>query len=816
MFMEGKARIAVMAVGDRPAGLIKELERREIEVLDGEIAEAESLVESDNPHLIALAGIRGAMELSTLLEDLERTHAPRVAVVAPRRDLSRLWGLNREVVISLLATEMGDKVVAGRLDALARQAAKKRGDVLRPSPIGPGSMAPRPPLETLPGPALAAERLQSQAALPSVGPQPVGSIQLIKQTRERPPLKVPVPSSVEVIDIASTSGESTYELESSLLESDRPPSRSENSILNAAAPSSAGALDSIDTDELLERALAPAPMPATAPDEASVGTQLHESAPGALTPSPREFDSLDVPLSTPPDNLPSATETFEKAVEHQQISHDDATSNPVVVSSASPAATPDTAPCPSASENAASPMSAAPLAEPTSLVEGNVSEDSLPFTSEPPTPDEVAASDIQLPPATASNAKAQPSKGNTLTEDLPTQRLTAREAEALLHGEKSLDDLVLSKTSSTTSTIPPAHTSPPAHLGGELIQSKEGSGRKLLLLFAFVGALGIGAFLATRGETPRSNVSDKAASNAPPRDSSPSTSEDVPEGAEEPALEEAPTPDTQAPSPSKVGSQLPPGDRAAALRIEQRAQPGCQELLPTPPSIGRDPTHEASLHWQEARKAIVRGDLGESRLKMCTAVLINPESPALEGLGLLYVTQEAPQEALSWIDRALAARPNVRETLDLKATAQSQLGQIEEAERTWLTALSIQATDTARRKGTSLEDTQTAKQFAKRGDLPRAERLLRRAIALDEKNAVALTTLAEVFLKKGSLDASRALAEASLSLEPYFPEAHVIIGEVQIAKGDSAEARRAFERALSMRPDFWAAKKRLLELDKAQ
>lgn len=124
--MQERAKILLVAIGSDPTNLVEQLAKLEVEVREAALVDAEEQIDDWSPDLIVLHGARGALELATLVEGNETDHPPRMVIAAERRELARLRGLNRDVVISLFALETGPPVVAQRVESLARRAARRR------------------------------------------------------------------------------------------------------------------------------------------------------------------------------------------------------------------------------------------------------------------------------------------------------------------------------------------------------------------------------------------------------------------------------------------------------------------------------------------------------------------------------------------------------------------------------------------------------------------------------------------------------------------------------------------------------------------
>jgi len=180
--------VVLVSVGADSAVLIDEIERKGLRVVSCPFAEAEEAIERERPLLVVLHGSRGAVELSTMLEDA--TDPPQVAVVATRAELGTLMGLNRDIVVSLLATELTEKTVAVRLEAVVRQRAKALGLTLNLA-ARRMSLGPRPNLSR-PAPRPDAEPKSQNLVLEAPTPDVLGP----KFKAPPPPaLDAPAPSS---------------------------------------------------------------------------------------------------------------------------------------------------------------------------------------------------------------------------------------------------------------------------------------------------------------------------------------------------------------------------------------------------------------------------------------------------------------------------------------------------------------------------------------------------------------------------------------------------------------------------------------------
>lgn len=201
------------------------------------------------------------------------------------------------------------------------------------------------------------------------------------------------------------------------------------------------------------------------------------------------------------------------------------------------------------------------------------------------------------------------------------------------------------------------------------------------------------------------------------------------------------------------------GEKAATAALE-RVRPN--EDLPWPSCeevVLRDDAAtaawDATAFWKGARRALVQGNVETAHELMCRAVTKDPAGAAAEALVGFYLGRHAVARAdrvLSGILAVDGARRTVRE---LESDVLNQKGEQEEALRVLLGTLRLEPGDAAKRGAVSRKFTAEAALALKSGDLPLAERLLRRAVLLQPTNDAATRRLGEVLLKSGSLEAAR-------------------------------------------------------------
>jgi len=881
--------VVLVSVGADSAALIDEIEKKGLRVVSCPFADAEEAIEREKPLLVVLHGARGAVELSTMLEDA--VDPPQVAVVAARADLGTLMGLNRDIVVSLLATELTEKTVAARLEAVARQRAKTLGLTLnlaaRRMSLGPRPSLPRPPptqvstgtsapnlvleaptpdvlaaAKTPPGSAVApahpgarASRLQGGTAigLPAAPGRP------------EPPPVPQRPRPAEPFPLAAPGP--TDQLSQSLLLSEIPePAKPPGPPPRPAPPRPVGTPEpptALESDSPVAESISPSSIESLEPREPTTTAVIAPLAPALPRFEPSELlaeSGLDesigpelraaLPFRSPEPELPSAPLL-------PKVGPDTGTADTEDVLEAHPhrPPTPDleTLPPPPPrdedDEDLALPLlrpSRPPLQDATS---DDFGATMLAEVTMPAIPGSLAAEALAL-----ARLKSEPN--HPIPEPPPVPA-----------GDDDDDDRATVTGDPSpylqVATVQSAPIQPPLPLATEKPANRSWAGAAVLLLAVGAGASYIKWGMpkpptpSVSGEpepsvpaadtlTPPPPVTESAepalaaapsepsaiapaeasaaaaAEAAPTPSATPTAEEPAPE---EPATPAEPTPTAATTPPATAASAAPAttsaGTTEPAVLLDNPFAtpdanlPGCEVLAPgARPTPGDDPIAEASEYWAQARKGIVKGDIEGAARAMCTAVAINPQSPAAEGLARLYTLAHSSAQALTWVDRAIQLAPSNRELLLLRGDAKSQLGRQEEAVSDWLEAMGIKPDETKRRTSQAAEYANVAREEKARSDFAKAEQFYRRALGFEETNLIALTGMAETLYARKLYDQAGTFAVRALAVFEPVPEAYLVLGDVAVAKNDPARARAAFERALAIRPDFWPAKKRLRELPK--
>jgi len=782
--------VLLVSVGESSGALGDELAKLDVAVVSGSLADAEELIESDGPDLVVLLGARGAMELATLLDDQEEETRPKMVVAAQRRDLAKLRGLNREIVVSLFALETTEKVVAQRVESLARRAARKNGKL-------------EPVLEKKTSLGLPSTAAVAKVALKKAPPKPLireESVRGVENGSPNPPrvAEAPVPPKISPESV---------EVSDEDLMSLRPSEAPEEGIEMTSIPPS-GALPDLGGSSVP----APVSVPPTLPPEAR---EDEKPVGGQAEGDTDELDTSHAEAAL--ENLDSAkVEITQELIDAAQKSLSEAPEAHETIESILPDADEPSEVQVDETERAVDSGSAGGA---DASDAARASAERLETDSNDQQADEDSASE-STDGAGSEEEHGGQSEGATPVEPqvgMGTAEVDIREKPSEPSGPIG-DPLVVESM-----------LSPPPGL-----EKKSGGSLKwfaaALLLLGLGGGYLSGSFGsggASRGtsseereDTTHSAPEDGAhaetngtAEPAPAKEevaAAPSAPSDAPPNAEpveaaEPS--EEPSPQSADPSSALVENLDNP------FHIPDSKAPTCAAVLgSSKPEAGKDPVHEASLIWAAARKLIVGGKLDEAHRKMCEAVSLNPESAAIEGLAQHYLAKYAPSEALRWIEKADKIRPNQTEMGFMRGDALSLMGQSEKALTVWLETLHIKSDESHRMKASSKDYSVEAGRHLRRGDLGRAERFFRRAITLDPENLGGVIGLAKVFHRAGRKAHARAFALISLKVSDVIPEVHVLLGDMAFEAGDQGEARSRYERALAVRPGFFPAKRGLGQL----
>ncbi len=200
------------------------------------------------------------------------------------------------------------------------------------------------------------------------------------------------------------------------------------------------------------------------------------------------------------------------------------------------------------------------------------------------------------------------------------------------------------------------------------------------------------------------------------------------------------------------------------------------------------------------------------------------DAPAAFYIGLISIARRDWATAASAFQRAMVYAPDAVSPLHNLSYSLAKLGQAGKARRvcdeilwrterrepvilTWSGALAIEARD-PKLANAELEAARqlwcaqppavwyhhSALAAAVEGDLQRAERILREAIATHPHGAALYNNLAVVLSRRGRYDEARVVAEQGIAANASLPQLHAILGDILLHTGMHAEAQAAYRR----------------------
>lgn len=849
--MEGQVKVLLVTTGDAPDGLKQELDRLGVTVNECSFADAEEGILDDAPDLVVLSGARGAVELSTILEDAGG--GPHMVIVAERKELAKLRGLNREIVVSLFAVETTEKVVGQRIESLARRAARRKAQETGTSTAGPKKTSLGLPMAQV-------GKVDLQRSPPGIrggvveerrdpGAHPAEEP---KAAADRP-LEADEPAKPD--EQAARKAEHKQAVDAAF----------DKTLLKHATPDETERAEKAQPVEVeKEPPLAaprpqqpkPAPprpvggTPATREELADMLQVLDEELLESIAPSepPLEGGEVgkipmigglpafdDAPVSQPPtlppqaraqthSPSPSQMMDLDLKVEPGQLDISGAESALDNLDSVKLALTEEMVR--RAQEDMAKP--AEPAHDSSSRgADGGVELEEIDALSIPPDADDEANATADAASTSVSDNVDQadapamppleegdrPTTGDLLED--PPQSARAH-ADAPAHRSRpAIQPPASEDADSVHDRVPESPALPAAH------SAKKGGGSGLVWGTALVVLAG--GLLVMNADRLGITGGTGAETNAPagqqkkPVSGARGAAPVEKQEADEPAapaeeIEAEAAEDHEAP---QTEEKVQAAELDNPFKVPDTGAPSCDSILGgKAPDAGNDPLVTSSQAWAEARKAIVSADLKFANLKMCEAAALNPESAAIEGLAHLYLRLRSPSEALKWAAKAQELRPGQLDIGNLEGDAYAFQGDVEKARAAWLRALNIEAVGDPRIGAVSKDYSVEAGRDLRRGDYLRAELFYRRAVILDMQNLTGLIGLAKVYQKLEKPHYARAFAEMSLKVTDVMPEVHVLLGELALSVGNQEEAKARFERALEVRPGYFPAKRGLTEMQK--
>ncbi len=262
------------------------------------------------------------------------------------------------------------------------------------------------------------------------------------------------------------------------------------------------------------------------------------------------------------------------------------------------------------------------------------------------------------------------------------------------------------------------------------------------------------------------------------------------------------------------GNQPPvlSGDPLWAIGPEQEMK-SCDEVVVDLAAVKAGGVQRAALAWSKARKALMLGGYDEAHVLLCEASLGHDESLAIEELVELYLIKHQPALAERWIAEAQKVRPERVKTLELVGDVYSQKGDPAQAKTVWVTALKVPETDQKTLDLVAKQYVEHATLRLRSGGISAAESLLRRAATLSPTNADAAAGMAAVYAGTAYKETAKAWAAKALSLRDGHPEALAVLADLETAAGNEKEALALYKKILEVDPNHKHARLRVYSME---
>jgi Flp pilus assembly protein TadD len=156
-----------------------------------------------------------------------------------------------------------------------------------------------------------------------------------------------------------------------------------------------------------------------------------------------------------------------------------------------------------------------------------------------------------------------------------------------------------------------------------------------------------------------------------------------------------------------------------------------------------------------APRALLHGDTAAAHAAFCTAAQIGvPSDTVLLGLTQVLLMQGDLTAALKTVDQLLERAPTNKQALGWRGDILIRMGRVDEAREAWFKAAGATRASKLLIDNLIRFSDADAKAALRSGDLSRADRMLRRAIALTSGDPVHCRQLAAVLTKSGQAAAA--------------------------------------------------------------
>ena len=178
---------------------------------------------------------------------------------------------------------------------------------------------------------------------------------------------------------------------------------------------------------------------------------------------------------------------------------------------------------------------------------------------------------------------------------------------------------------------------------------------------------------------------------------------------------------------------------------------------------------------ERGRTEFLRGNLEKAQMAFCEARFLGDTSPpVLWNLTQVLLLQGDPEKALEVVDRMLEQHPGDTHARELRGDVLIRLGRVEAAQKEWLAAAGAPHASELVITNLLRANRLDAQNALLGGDGLRADRMLRRVVALDPTDAGAAAELAGVLSKMGQTRAARLWLAYAAGVAPSHPRVQAL------------------------------------------
>jgi len=242
-------------------------------------------------------------------------------------------------------------------------------------------------------------------------------------------------------------------------------------------------------------------------------------------------------------------------------------------------------------------------------------------------------------------------------------------------------------------------------------------------------------------------------------------------------------------------------------------KPTCEQIVGDKRPLTPSPILGKS-QLQSARKLLMVGKTEQALELMCLSAFNDETGLGPESLAEHYLSRRSLAEAERWVNVSLQTDPSRRKSLELQADVENQKGNWEQSRQLLLKGMRLTGSELGTLQAIGRKFVADARQAEKGGDLPRAERELRRAAVLVPESGGIALELAQVLAERGQNQPALLWAERAYVLDPTLSAALYFAGNLAAKEGQTDNARKYFDRIVPGDPLYGKASARRAELSR--